>query len=326
MKPIIVTGFKPSGKLHLGNYLGTIKQSIDIQNSEKYECFYFIADYHSLTEKYSPKEKKQEILEMAIDLLSLGIDPQKSVFFIQSHILEHANLAWIFNNIVSVGKLQGMIEYKEKIQEGQPANAGLFNYPVLMAADILIYKADFVPVGEDQSQHIEITREIARTFNKTFGKTFNEPKIILSKGLRIKALDNPKKKMSKSLPKGCIFLNDSPEIIRQKIKTAVTDSGKEIIYDPKNKPAISSLLTIYSEITNKPIQKITAKYKNKGYAKFKSDLAENVINFLAPFQEKRKKIAASPEKIEKTLAAGSKKAGVIAQNTLKEVKNKIGLI
>ncbi|MBZ1348624.1 MAG: tryptophan--tRNA ligase [Candidatus Liptonbacteria bacterium] len=326
MKPIIVTGLKPSGKLHLGNYLGAVKQIIDIQNSEKYECFCFVADYHSLTEKYSPKEKKQEILEVVIDLLSLGVDPQRSVFFIQSHVPEHANLAWIFNNIVSVGKLQGMIEYKEKIQEGQPANAGLFNYPVLMAADILIYKADFVPVGEDQSQHIEITREIARTFNKTFGKTFNEPKIVLSKGLRIKALDNPNKKMSKSLPKGCLFLSDSPEVIRQKIKTAVTDSGKEIVYDPKNKPAISNLLTIYSEVTNKPIQRIAATYKNKGYLKFKSDLAENIIIFLNPFQEKRKKFAASPEKIKKDLAIGSKKAGIIAQNTLKEVKKTIGLI
>jgi len=326
MKPTIVSGLKPSGKLHIGNYLGMTKQSIALQSSEEFNCYYFIADYHALTQKYKPSEKSAEIFDMAVDALALGIDPKKSVFFMQSDILEHANLAWLFDCITPTGKLQGMIEFREKIEEGQPANAGLLNYPVLMAADILMYKASFVPVGEDQRQHLELTRDIARTFNKKFGKIFPEPKGIFVEGLRVKSLDNPKKKMSKSLPKGCLYLTDSPEAIKKKVRSAVTDSGNEIIFDPDKKPALANLLLIYSEMSDTPIKEIIENHKGKGYKEFKDNLAEAVSSALASFREKRKEIASDSKKVRKTLLEGAEKARVTASKTLQEVKKKMGLI
>lgn len=326
MKPIIVSGFKPSGKLHIGNYLGALKNAVELQNSGKYNCFYFIADYHSLTQKYKPEEKKKEIYEMAVDTLAVGIDPQKSVFFIQSHILEHANLAWILNTISPVGRLQGMIEYKEKISEGQMPNIGLLDYPVLQAADILLYKAEAVPIGEDQKQHLELTRDLARIFNNHFGQTFKEPKAILTKIPRVMSLDNPNKKMSKSFPNGCLYLSDNPKITREKIKSAVTDSDREIIYDPKNKPAISNLLLIYSEFSGKSIKELEKRFKGVNYSEFKAELAGSMIDFLKPIQERRVKLIKNKKEVMKILETGAKKAGVIAQATMEEVKKKIGLI
>jgi len=326
MKRVIVSGLKVSGKLHLGNYLGTIKQLVDFQNDKNAERFYFVADYHGLTQKYKPQEKLREIYEMAVDAIACGIDPLVSIFFIQSHVLEHANLTWIFNNIIPVGRLENMIEYKEKIQEGQSPNAGLLNYPVLMAADILIYKGEFVPVGEDQRQHVELVRDIARAFNRQFGKTFPEPKALYSKTPRIMGLDNPKKKMSKSSPKGCLYLTDSSEIIRSKIQSAVTDSGRGIIYQPENKPAIANLLLIYSEMTNQTINDVVKNYANIGYAEFKSDLAEIIIKKLTIFQERKQELASKPEAIYQLLAEGAEKARAIASKTLYLVQEKIGLL
>jgi len=326
MKPIVVSGLKPSGKLHIGNYLGMTKQSIALQSSGKFNCFYFIADYHALTQKYIPKDKYTQIFDMAIDALALGIDPERSVFFLQSDILEHANLAWLFDCITPAGQLPGMIEFREKVEEGQPANAGLLNYPVLMAADILIYKAMSVPVGEDQRQHLELARDIARTFNKRFGETFPEPKGIFVEGLRIKSLDDPNKKMSKSLPKGCLYLTDSPEMIKKKIRSAVTDSGTEVIFDPAKKPALANLLLIYSEMSGKTIKDIVAEHEGSGYKKFKDNLAETVSLALEPFREKRAEIAANPDRVRKILLEGAKEARSVAQKTLEEVKRKMGLI
>jgi tryptophanyl-tRNA synthetase len=326
MKPIVVSGLKPSGKLHIGNYLGMTKQSIALQSSGKFNCFYFIADYHALTQKYIPKDKYTQIFDMAIDALALGIDPERSVFFLQSDILEHANLTWLFDCITPAGQLQGMIEFREKVEEGQPANAGLLNYPVLMAADILIYKAMSVPVGEDQRQHLELARDIARTFNKRFGETFPEPKGIFVEGLRIKSLDDPNKKMSKSLPKGCLYLTDSPEMIKKKIRSAVTDSGTEVIFDPAKKPALANLLLIYSEMSGKTIKDIVAEHEGSGYKKFKDNLAETVSLALEPFREKRAEIAANPDRVRKILLEGAKEARSVAQKTLEEVKRKMGLI
>jgi len=325
-KPIIVSGLKPSGELHIGNYLGMLRQAVELQNSSKYNCLYFIADYHALTVKYNPEEKRGEIFKMAVDALAVGLDPKKSVIFIQSHIPEHANLSWIFNTITPVGRLQGMIEYKEKIQEGQAPNAGLLDYPVLMAADILLYKADFVPVGEDQLQHLELTRDIARIFNHRFGLTFKEPRPLLAKVPRLMSLDNPHKKMSKTLPKGCLYLSDSPKIIRDKIKTAVTDSGREIGYDLEKRPAISNLVMIYSEFSGLSPTEVVKKFKGVGYAEFKKDLAELVIETLQPIQEKRLKLMKNQKQVMKILAEGAKKAQPIAQTTMQEVKKKVGLI
>lgn len=326
MKPIIISGFKPSGELHIGNYLGVLKNAVELQNSGKYNCFYFIADYHSLTQRYKPEEKKEEIFKMAVDALAVGLDPKKSTIFIQSHILEHANLAWILNTIAPAVKLQGMIEYKEKISEGQMPNMGLLDYPVLQAADILLYKAEAVPIGDDQKQHLELTRDLAKNFNNYFGKTFKEPKAILTRIPRVMSLDNPNKKMSKSFPKGCLYLSDSPKIIREKIKSAVTDSGREIIYDSKNKPAISNLLLIYSEFSGEPIKELEKRFKGINYSEFKAELAKLMVEFLKPIQEKRVKLIKNRKEVIKILETGAKKAGIIAQATMKEVKRKIGLI
>lgn len=326
MNPTIISGFKPNGELHIGNYLGVLKNAVELQNSNRYNCFYFIADYHALTQKYKPEEKREEIYKMVIDALSVGLNPQKSIIFIQSHILEHANLAWILNTIAPATRLQGMIEYKEKISEGQTPNMGLLDYPVLQAADILLYKAEIVPIGEDQKQHLELTRDLARIFNDRFGKTFNEPKAIFTKTPRLMSLDNPLKKMSKSLPNGCLYLSDQPKIIREKIKSAVTDSGKEIIYNPENKQAISNLLLIYSEFSNKSIKELEKLFKGVNYSEFKAELAELIIKFLKPIQEKRSELFKNKNKVMKNLETGAKKARIIAQATIKEVKEKIGLI
>ena len=326
MKSVVVSGIKPSGKIQIGNYLGMIKQSVALQSTDKFNCYYFIADYHTLTQKYLINEKSAEIFDMAIDLLALGIDPEKSIFFAQSDVLEHANLAWLLDCVTPVGQLQGMIEFKEKIDEGQPATAGLLNYPVLMAADILSYKGSFVPVGEDQRQHLELVRDIARTFNKKFGAIFPEPAGIFVDGLRVKSLDNPNKKMSKSLPKGCLYLTDSPEIVRKKIRSAVTDSGTEIIYDSQNKPALANLLLIYSEMSGLPINDIVKSHKGASYKEFKDDMATAVSVALTVFQEKRAEIASNPVKVKNILKEGAEKARATAYKTLREAKTKMGLI
>lgn len=325
-KPIIVSGLKPSGELHIGNYLGMIKNAVPLQNSGKYHCLYFIADYHSLSQRYNPKEKAEEIFMMAVDALASGIDPKKSVIFIQSHVPEHANLAWIFNTITSVGRLEGMIEYKEKLSEGQSANAALLNYPVLMAADILLYNAAFVPVGEDQRQHLEFARDTARLFNNRFGKTFKEPEALLTKIPRVMSLDKPDKKMSKSLPAGCLYLSDSSAVIREKVKRATTDSFKEIGYDPKNRPGISNLVLIYSEFSGKPISDIIRDFRGTGYVKFKKELAEVIIEALGPLQERRKKLIKNKKSVMKILNEGAKRVQPIARKTMLEVRRKVGLI
>lgn len=325
-KPIVVSGLKPSGRLHIGNYLGAIKQYISLQESKTYDNFYFIADYHALTQKYAVKEKTEEIIGMAADILALGLDPDKSTIFIQSDILEHANLAWLLGAVIPAGQLQNMIEFREKVEQGQPASSALLNYPILMAADILSYKASFVPVGEDQRQHIELARDAARNFNKRFGETFPEPKAIYVKGLRIKSLDDSTKKMSKSLPKGCLYLADSPELIRKKIRSAETDSGTEIIYQPEKKPAVANLLLIYSEFSGKPIEDIEKEHSGSSYAVFKDALADILISSLAPFREKRSHFLNNADLVRKLVSRGADRARIIASETLSEAKNKMGLI
>lgn len=325
-KARVVTGLKPSGKLHIGNYLGTLKNAVELQNSGKYDCFYFIADYHALTQSYAPKKKAEEIYEMLIDALAVGLDPRKSTIFIQSHIPHHANLSWIFNTITPMGRLEGMIEYKEKLSEGQSANAGLFDYPVLMAADILIYKAKAVPVGDDQSQHLELARDIARTFNARFGKTFPEPKAILTKAPRIMSLSNPHKKMSKSIPSGCLYLTDSPKVIREKVKSAVTDSFYEVGFSPEKRPAISNLVLIYSEFSGESVGKVVMRFRGARYSEFKSELAEIIIKKLKPIQERREKLIRSKNKTLSLIKEGDEKAIKISSATLAEVKKKVGLI
>lgn len=324
----LLSGIRVSGELHIGNYLGALKQWIELQNS--YEAFYMLADLHAITTPYNPKKFSKAVLETLALYLSLGLNPKKSVVFLQSHVQEHANLAWFFETFTPVGDLNRMTQYKEKAKEGAPAMTGLFAYPVLMAADILIYKADAVPVGEDQVQHVEFAREVANRFNKRFGKTFPLPKTILPpKGAeRIKSLQNPLKKMSKSDkdPNGAIMLLDSPTEIQKKLKVAVTDSGKEIIYDPKEKPAISNLLVIASGFSGKSIPELEKQFRGRGYKEFKEFVAEVIIQKLKPVQEKFKSQIKSSNVLKEILENGASRARKVAQETLLEAKGKMGFL
>lgn len=322
----VLSGIQPTGSIHIGNYLGAVKQWIELQ--EKEDCIFFIADLHSLTIPYEPKDLQKNILETAVVYLALGIDPQKSIFFVQSDIKEHSELCWLLNTICPLGELERMTQFKEKSKQfKKDINAGLLVYPILQAADILLYKTDAVPVGKDQVQHVELTRTIARKFNQKFGKTFLEPKALLPKmGARIMSLNNPRKKMSKSLgPQSYISIFEQPEEIKKKIMSAVTDTGKEIKYNGKRKPGISNLLTIYSLFSQKSIKELEKSFRHKGYAYFKKSLAELLINSLEPFQKKRKEFLTRKVYIHETLKLGAKRAQSIAESTLNETRKKMGL-
>ena len=343
-KPILISGIQPTGKLHLGNYLGALKNFVELQNSGKYDCYFFIADFHALTENPEAKNLSVNIINLAVDFLTAGLDPKKSTIFVQSQIQPLQELKWILSTLTPASELMRMTAFKEKMLqplkplEGEEitkdkldeiiekSNFGLAEYPILMAADILLYDARFVPVGEDQLQHLELARTLVRKFNSRFGKTFIEPKAILTEVSRLMSLDDPTKKMSKSRPAGCLFLDDSPKNIQEKLARAVTDSGREIKYDIKNKPAISNLLTIYSALTEKPIKTLEEKYVGKGYAEFKKDLAGVIINSFKPFQAKKREIKAQGLKLKTILNAGSKKAQKQAQVKIQEVKKKVGLV
>ncbi len=327
MKPILISGVQPTGKLHIGNYLGSLKNFVALQDSDEYQCYFFIADLHSLTENFDPGEKYEQILSVTADYLAAGLNPKKSVLFQQSEVPAHSELAVILNNFTPMGELGRMTQFKDK-SENQPQNVnmGLFDYPVLMASDILLYDAAVVPVGEDQVQHLELTRTIARRFNSKFGKTFVEPKPILTEAKRIMSLDDPEKKMSKSRPAGCLFLDDEPDAMRQKIKRAVTDSGNEVRYDPDRKPALSNLMRIYSAMAGIRIDEIEKKFRGKGYGDFKEELAEMIVSTLTPFQKKKKELMKNPATIKKILAAGDKKANAVTSKKMAEIKNKIGLV
>jgi tryptophanyl-tRNA synthetase len=321
----VFSGIRPTGELHIGNYLGAIKQWVKLQDSN--ECFFCIVDYHAITTPFEPKEMEKNILDTLIAYLAAGLDPKKCTIFLQSQVKEHTELAWILGTITPLGDLKRMTQFKEKIKENPKyINAGLLNYPLLMAADILLYKTDLVPVGIDQKQHVELTREIARKFNKTFGKTFKEPQVLISKfGQKIMSLKDPKKKMSKTDPAGCLGIFDEPELIRKKIMGAVTDLGKEIKYDQKKKPGISNLLKIYSLFSQKSISKLEREFKGKGYEEFKRNLAEILIKSLEPLREKRKELLKREKFIKEILKEGAERAKKIAKSTMEEVKKKIGL-
>ncbi len=323
----IFSGIQPTGAIHIGNYLGAIRQWVELQKEN--ECLFCIVDLHAITIPYQPEELKKNILDTAICYLAAGINPEKSILFIQSEIKEHTELAWLLNTITPIGDLLRMTQYKEKAKQFKGKIwAGLLNYPILMAADILLYQTELVPVGKDQQQHVELAREIARRFNQKFGKVFKEPVVQIPKiGAKIMALNNPKKKMSKSLGPDCyISLFDAPEIIEKKIMTAVTDAGKEIRYDVKRKPGISNLLTIYNLFSGKPVKNLEKKFKGKGYAEFKKSLVLLLVNSLESFRRKRKELLTREVYLREILNQGAKKARVIAQSTLQEVKKKMGLI
>lgn len=326
MKPVLVSGIQPSGRLHIGNYLGALKNFVDLQNSGKYECYFFVADLHALTENPEPKELNKNILNLATNFLAAGLDPKKSVIFQQSQSPAHTELAWILSTITPLSELKRMTQFKDKSGgEKETANSALLYYPVLMAIDILFCNAKFVPVGHDQLQHLELARTLARKFNKRYGKTFVEPQPILTQTPRVMSLDNPAKKMSKSSPAGCLFVDDSPEEIKKKIGRAVTDSGHEIKYDPDKKPAISNLLGIYAALRGKRIEESEEYFSGKTYAEFKNDLAELVSSYFSDFREKKAELKAQNLKLKAVLRSGSEKARAVAEKKITEVKKKIGI-
>lgn len=322
----IFSGIRPSGQIHLGNYLGALKQWIDLQ--DKHECVFCIVDLHAITTPYSPKDLQREISSTLVAYLAAGLNPDKSVIFVQSQVKEHAELAWLLETITPMGELGRMTQFKEKSKEHQDyVNSGLFNYPVLMAADILLYNAEGVPVGKDQEQHVELTRTIARKFNQKFGQTFKEPRsLILKEGSKIMSLTDPKKKMSKSdEAKSCIFLLDTPEDITKKIMSSTTDSGKEIKYNVTKKPGISNLLMIYSLLSGKTTQDLEKQFTQKSYAEFKKSLAQVVTDYLEPFRRKQQELAVKDDYVTKVLREGQLRAQKIAIETMQEVKQKMGL-
>jgi tryptophanyl-tRNA synthetase len=323
-KPTLFSGIQPSGTLHIGNYIGAVSQWLPLQ--ESYRCFFCVVDYHAITVHQDPEQLRRQILDIAKVYLAAGIDPEKAIIFQQSDITEHTELGWILNTITKVSELEKMTQYKDKSgTEGKEGpGAGLLTYPALMAADILLYNTELVPVGDDQNQHIELTRTLARRFNTLYGETFNVPKGLLREhGARIMQLNDPMKKMSKSTAVGCIFLNDDPAEAHKKIKRAVTDSETRIIYNPEMKPAISNLLEIYSALGAKSIQELEAIYENKSYGEFKEDLANLVATFLQDFQSRYN--ALDDNDVMKILHDGAALIKPIAEATMKTVKKNLGI-
>jgi tryptophanyl-tRNA synthetase len=323
----VFSGIRPTGELHIGNYLGAIKNWLSLQ--EKYECIFCIVDWHAITTPYKPAGLQKNILDLAIDYLTLGLNPEKCIFFVQSQVKEVAELAWLLGTILPLGELQRMTQFKEKSKKHpEYINAGLLNYPILMAADILLYQTDIVPVGKDQQQHVELAQMIARKFNRIFGQAFKIPTVLLPKiGAKIMSLQNPKKKMSKTdNPQGCIGLFDTPEEIENKIMKAVTDTGKQIKYNPDKKPGISNLLTIYSLFSEKEIKTIEKEFQGSGYAEFKRALSKLLIEKLEPFRKKKKELSQREVYVRAILEQGRKRAEIIAQSTMADVRKKMGLI
>jgi len=321
-KPTLVSGVRPTGQLHLGNYLGAVKQFVELQND--YRCFFIIVDLHALTTPFEPNKLRQNTLEIAANYIAAGLDPKKVTIFVQSQISEHAELAWIFDCITPLGELYRMTQFKEKSdQHSESINAGLLTYPALMAADILLYKPDVVPTGEDQVQHVELARVIARKFNNKFGQTFPEPKSILSKALRIKSLTNPEKKMSKTGDEA-LLLSDEPDEIARKLKKAVTasDAGgasagvENLMLMLREFGSKEQLKTFEAALTDNSIR----------FSELKEVLAQQIAEYFAPFRQKRKELLANPDKIVEILADGVEKAAQKAQQTMQEVKGKVGLL
>lgn len=324
----IVSGIQPTGPLHIGNFLGSLKNFLELQN--KLKCFFFTADYHSLTEDFNPKDKNKQILELGAEMLAIGLNPKKCALFFQNQVPEVVELGWIFNCITPLSHLERMTQYKDKAgRQKKNINVGLLDYPVLQAADILIYGKDKevgVPVGEDQIQHIELTRVIARLFNNRFGKTFKEPKILLTKTPRIMSLLEPTKKMSKSLgEEHCIFLSDEPKVIERKIKRAVTATSSK----KKMSPGVKNLFALLENFGAKSdIKKFEKDYKDGTikYSELKSVLSKRIADTFKDFRNKKKELMKNPKKVVRIFDDGAKDARKIARETIKDVRKKVGLI
>ena len=327
-KKIVLSAIQPTGTPTLGNYLGAVKNWG--ARADEFDCYYFMADLHTLTVRQNPAELRRRTLEQLAQYIACGIDPEKNTLFVQSHVHEHAELGWILNCYTMFGELSRMTQFKDKsAKNADNINGGLFTYPALMAADILLYQADYVPVGEDQRQHCELTRDIAVRFNNIYGEVFKIPEAYVPKaGARVMGLANPGSKMSKSDPAGCVFLMEKPEDIARKFKRAITDSDTEncVRFDQANKPGVSNLMNIYSAVTGKSFEEIEREFSGCGYGVFKPAVGDAVIETLRPIREEAQRLLADKAYLQQVYTDGAQRASAIARKTLRKVYKKVGLV
>jgi len=326
-KKIIFSGIKPSGSITLGNYIGALKNWVELQ--ESYHCYYCVVNLHAITERQSPKELRKLTLEALAQYIACGLDPEKSTVFIQSHVSAHAELSWVLNTFTYMGELNRMTQYKDKSKKkAENLNSGLFTYPVLMASDILLYQTNLVPVGEDQKQHLELTRDIANRFNNHYSETFAIPEVFTPKtGARIMSLQEPSSKMAKSdeNENASIYILDSPEVIRRKLKRAVTDSVG-VVQISNDQPGIKNLITIYAALSGVSSEDVVEKYKGQGYGVFKADVADLIIEKLSPIREKYEALMKDKAYLESVYEQGAEKAERVARKTLSKVYKKVGFV
>jgi tryptophanyl-tRNA synthetase len=329
-RPRVLSGIQPTAdSFHFGNYLGALRQWVALQ--EEHEPFFFIADLHAITVEQDPKVLRERTLRAAAQLLAMGIDPERAAIFVQSQVPAHAQLGWVLQCLTGFGEARRMTQFKDKSAKGGEgaASVGLFTYPVLQAADILLYRPQYVPVGEDQRQHLELTRDLAQRFNHRYKKTFRLPEpYILKHTAKITDLQEPTAKMSKSAssPAGIIELLDDPKVSAKKIRSAVTDSGSEVRFDPGKKPGVSNLLTIYSALDGRSVDELTQAYAGKGYGDLKGDLADVVVEFVTPFRNRTLELLEDRAQLDAVLRAGCERAGAVAERTLADVYDRVGFV
>ena len=327
-KKVMLSGIQPSGDLHLGNYLGAIRNWG--ARSEEFDCYYFMADMHTITVRQEPAALRRRTVEQLAQYIACGLDPEKNTLFIQSHVPAHAQLGWVLNCYTMFGELSRMTQFKDKsAKHADNINGGLFTYPALMAADILLYQPDFIPVGEDQKQHVELTRNVAQRFNHVYGDVFKIPEPYIPKaGARVMSLNAPDTKMSKSIPEGCVFLMEKPEDIMRKFKRAVTDCDTErcVRFDRENKHGVANLMSIYAACTGKTYEEIEREFDGKGYGVFKPAVGEAVVETLRPIREEAARLIADKAYLEQVYRAGAEKASYVANKTLRKVYKKVGFV
>ena len=327
-KKVMLSGIQPSGDLHLGNYLGAIKNWVE--RTDEFDNYYFMADLHTITVRQNPADLRRRTLEQLALYIACGLDPQKNTLFIQSHVPQHAELGWVLQCYTMFGELSRMTQFKDKsAKHAENVNGGLFTYPSLMAADILLYQPDLVPVGHDQKQHCELTRDVAQRFNGIYGDVFKVPEpYIPETGARVMSLNAPESKMSKSLPEGCVFLMERPEDIQRKFKRAITDSDTEncVRFDPEHKPGVSNLMSIYSAVTGLSYEQIEADFAGQGYGKFKPAVGDAVIETLRPIREETQRLLKDKAYLESVYRNGADKASYVAEKTLRKVYKKVGFL
>ena len=327
-KKVMLSGIQPSGELHLGNYLGAIKNWV--ARTDEFDNYYFMADMHTITVRQTPADLRRRTLEQLALYIASGLDPEKNTLFIQSHVHQHAELGWVLNCYTMFGELSRMTQFKDKsAKHKENINGGLFTYPALMAADILLYQPDYVPVGEDQKQHVELCRNIVQRFNGLYGDVFKMPEPYIPKaGARVMSLTAPESKMSKSIPEGCVFLMEKPEDIARKFKRAITDSDTEhcVRFDPENKPGVANLMSIYSAVTGRTYDEIEQEFAGKGYGVFKSAVGDAVIELMRPIREEAVRLLADKAYLESVYRAGAEKASYVAEKTLRKVYKKVGFV